>query len=239
MDKQAKQEKIVDMFNNISGTYDTANRVMSFGVDTVWRKKACDLAYKYYDTKEIDSIVDVACGTGDMISYWLRRAQYHSIDIKNIKGVDPSVGMMEVGKKKLPQVEFIEAGAAELPLEDNSADIISITYGIRNVMDRVEALHEFNRVLKKDGLLVILEFTKNEDGGLLPTLRDFYMKNFLPVIGGLISKDKDAYTYLPDSIEGFLTQSMLVDELDEAGFDMLYLKGFSMNISSLFIAKKR
>jgi len=239
MNKDQKQIKIVNMFNNISSTYDLANRVMSFGVDTIWRKRACDLAFDFYGKKQLDSIIDVACGTGDMIDYWQRRAEKNSVTISKIQGVDPSVGMMEVAKQKLPNVEFIEAGAASMPLAEDSADIISITYGIRNVMDRVEALHEFNRVLKQNGLLVILEFTKNEDGGLLPSVRDFYMKNILPVVGALISKDKEAYTYLPDSIDGFLTQSMMVKELDEAGFSMVYLKGFSMNISSLFIAKKR
>jgi len=82
------------------------------------------------------------------------------LDLKNIIGIDPSVGMMEVGKKKLPDVEFIEAFATQMPLDDQSADIISISYGIRNVVERQEAFHEFARVLKKDGLVVINEFNK-------------------------------------------------------------------------------
>jgi demethylmenaquinone methyltransferase/2-methoxy-6-polyprenyl-1,4-benzoquinol methylase len=234
-----RQEKIINMFNDISSTYDRANRVLSFGVDTIWRKKACDMAYNIYGDKSLDLIVDVACGTGDMIDYWQKRAEKNSINIKSIKGIDPSSGMLEVAKQKLPSVEFIEAGAENMPLEDGIADIMSISYGIRNVVDREAGLAEFNRVLKKGGLFVILEFSKNEDGGFIPSIRDFYMKNILPVLGGLISKNKDAYTYLPDSIDGFLTQQKLTAELDKAGFDMVYLKGFSMNISSLFIAKKR
>jgi demethylmenaquinone methyltransferase/2-methoxy-6-polyprenyl-1,4-benzoquinol methylase len=234
-----KQEKIVSMFDDIAPTYDVSNRVLSMGIDTIWRKKACDLAFNFYNKQNIDQIIDVACGTGDMILYWLQQAKKSNVNIDNIKGIDPSVGMMEVGKKKLPDIEFIEAGAENLPLEDNSADILSISYGIRNVVQREEAIKEFNRVLKKDGLLVILEFAKNDDSAITNTIRDIYMKKILPVVGGLISKNKEAYEYLPQSIDNFLSQSMLRKELEDNGFEVIYLKGFSLNISSLFIARKK
>jgi demethylmenaquinone methyltransferase/2-methoxy-6-polyprenyl-1,4-benzoquinol methylase len=233
-----KQRKIVTMFDDIAKTYDVANRVLSFGVDKVWRKKACDLSYEFYGKKDIDLILDVACGTGDMCDYWLKRADANSINIKAIKGVDPSVGMLSVAKEKLKNIEFIEGEATNLPVESGSSDIISISYGIRNVVNRVEGLKEFNRSLKDGGLLVILEFTKNEKRGLSDYLTDFYMKKILPTIGGLLSKNRDAYEYLPNSIDSFLTQDMLKNELIEAGFEPIYVKGFSMNISTLFIAKK-
>jgi len=233
-----KQKKIVSMFDNIASTYDIANRVLSFGIDKIWRKKACDLSYKYYDKKDIDLILDVACGTGDMCDYWIKRANKNSINISSIKGIDPSSGMLEVAKKKLDNVEFIQAEATKLPIENNLTDIISISYGIRNVVNRVDGLKEFNRVMKMGGLLVILEFTKNEKKSILDSLTDFYMKKILPTIGGILSKDKEAYRYLPDSIDAFLTQDMLKDELIDSGFEPLYIKGFSMNISTLFIAKK-
>jgi demethylmenaquinone methyltransferase/2-methoxy-6-polyprenyl-1,4-benzoquinol methylase len=233
-----KQRKIVTMFDDIAKTYDVANRVLSFGVDKVWRKKACDLSYEFYGKKDIDLILDVACGTGDMCDYWLKRADENSINIKAIKGVDPSVGMLSVAKEKLKNIEFIEGEATNLPVESGSSDIISISYGIRNVVNRVEGLKEFNRSLKDGGLLVILEFTKNEKRGLSDYLTDFYMKKILPTIGGLLSKNRDAYEYLPNSIDSFLTQDMLKNELIEAGFEPIYVKGFSMNISTLFIAKK-
>ena len=178
-----KQEKIVSMFNDIAGTYDVANRVLSMGIDKSWRNKACNLAFNFYGKKSIEKIVDVACGTGDMILFWKKVANENSIDLQNIVGVDPSVGMMEVGKKKLPEVEFIEAGAASMPLDSSSADIISISYGIRNVVQRQEAFDEFARVLKKDGLVVINEFTKNKKEKLLDHLTDFYMNKILPEIG--------------------------------------------------------
>lgn len=233
-----KQQKIVSMFNDIAGTYDVANRILSMGIDKSWRNKACNLAFDFYDKKQISKIVDVACGTGDMIDYWQKIAKTNSISIENIVGVDPSVGMMDVAKKKLPEVEFIEAGAASMPLDDTSADIISISYGIRNVVQRQEAFHEFARVLKKDGLVVISEFTKNEKTSPLHYLTDFYMNKILPILGGLISRNKEAYTYLPNSIDEFLTTDNLCKELKQAGLEPIHVKAFSMNISTLIIARK-
>ena len=136
------------------------------------------------------------------------------------------------------EVEFIEAGAAQMPLENESADIISISYGIRNVVQRQEAFDEFARVLKKDGLVVINEFTKNKKENLLDHLTDFYLNKVLPVLGGLISKNKEAYRYLPDSIDEFLTTENLCKELKQSGLEPVYVKAFSMNISTLIIAKK-
>lgn len=233
-----KQEKIVSMFDDIAKTYDLANRVLSMGIDKSWRNKACNLAYTFYNKDEIPKIIDVACGTGDMISFWKSTASNNSINLQNIIGVDPSVGMMEVAKKKLPEVEFIESGAAQMPLDSSSADIISISYGIRNVVQRQEAFDEFSRVLKKDGLVVILEFTKNKKESILDHITDFYMNKILPKLGGFISRNKEAYTYLPNSIDEFLTSENLCKELKQAGLEPIYVKGFSMNISTLFIARK-
>lgn len=233
-----KQEKIVSMFNDIAGTYDVANRVLSMGIDKSWRNKACNKTFELYNNTKIEKIVDVACGTGDMIDYWQKVAKSNNIALENIVGVDPSVGMMEVAKKKLPDVEFIEAGAAQMPLDSDTADIISISYGIRNVVQRQEAFHEFARVLKKDGLVVISEFTKNEKTNPLDYLTDFYMNKVLPILGGLISRNKEAYTYLPNSIDEFLTTDNLCKELKEAGLEPVHVKAFSMNISTLIIARK-
>lgn len=238
-DKTQKQEKIVSMFDDIAPTYDTANRVMSMGVDKSWRRKACDLAYKYHAKDSLDRIVDVACGTGDMMDFWRKRAQASGIAIGEIVGVDPSVGMVDVAKKKYPKFNYHISKATEIPLEDNTADILSITYGIRNVVERQDALKEFNRVLKSGGLVVILEFMKNENPSLLGKIRDFYMNKILPKVGGAISKNLEAYEYLPNSIEDFSTVANMQKELEEAGFEMLYTKSFSMDISTLLIARKK
>ena len=234
-----KQEKIVSMFDDIAPTYDTANRVMSMGVDISWRKKACDLAFEYYGKTKIDKIVDVACGTGDMMGFWQKQAQKSSVEIEKLVGVDPSVGMVDVARKKFPEFEYHISKATQIPLEDASADIVSITYGIRNVMERQEAFYEFNRVLKQDGLVVILEFMKDENKNILKKIRDFYMHKILPYVGGMISKNLEAYTYLPDSIENFVTIQGMQKELENAGFEMLHTQSFSMDISTLMIAKKK
>jgi demethylmenaquinone methyltransferase/2-methoxy-6-polyprenyl-1,4-benzoquinol methylase len=234
-----KQEKIVSMFDDIAPTYDTANRVMSMGVDKSWRRKACDLAYRYYAKDSVDKVVDVACGTGDMMEFWRSRAEVSGIAIGEIVGVDPSVGMVDVAREKFPKFNYHISKATQIPLDDNSADFLSITYGIRNVVERKEALDEFNRVLKKDGLVVILEFMKNENPSFLGKIRDFYMNKILPKVGGAISKNLEAYEYLPNSIEDFLTVSSMQQELEDAGFEMLYTKSFSMDISTLLIARKK
>jgi len=234
-----KQEKIVSMFDDIASTYDTANRVMSMGVDISWRKKACDLAFEYYGKKDIDRVVDVACGTGDMMGYWQKQAQKASVNIDEFIGVDPSNGMVDVAREKFPDFTYHIAKATEIPLEDATADFLSITYGIRNVVERQEAFYEFNRVLKKDGLVVILEFMKDENKTLLKRMRDFYMHKILPYVGGFISKNLEAYTYLPDSIENFVTIQGMQKELEKAGFEMVHTQSFSMDISTLMIARKK
>lgn len=235
---QQKQEKIVDMFNDIAPTYDRANRILSMGIDIKWRQKACDLTYKNYNQKIVPKIVDVACGTGDMMGHWDLRAKKAGIEVTNIVGVDPSTNMMEVGKKKFPQFTFIKSEAKELPFEDGEVDIVSISYGIRNVIERQKAINEFHRILKKDGYVVILEFTKDEDENFFYKIRDFYVQKILPIIGGIISKNIEAYTYLPNSIGSFVSTQGLCDELAKSGFEVVFCKGFSMNISTLFIAKK-
>ena len=234
-----KQEKIVEMFDNIAPTYDRANRVLSMGIDKTWRKKACDLAYKMYDQKEIDLILDIACGTGDMMDYWMRRAQASDIQVTKLLGVDPSNGMVDVAREKFPKFDYAISKATEIPVEDAQADFLSISYGIRNVVERQDALQEFNRVLKPGGFVVILEFMKRQNPGVLPKITDFYLNKVLPKIGGAISNNKEAYEYLPNSIEGFLTLEKMHEELEDAGFEVCYSKSFSMNISSLVIARKK
>ena len=238
-DKEVKQEKIVEMFDDIASTYDKANRVLSMGIDIQWRKKGCDKAFEILGKKSLTQVTDVATGTGDLLIYWREQAEKAGVSIEKYVGIDPSVGMLEVAKEKVDFAEFIVGKAQELPVEDTSSDIISISYGIRNVVDRVEALEAFHRALKPEGLVVILEFTKQERQGLFDKVVDFGMKKVLPRVGGFISKNYEAYKYLPDSIEEFLTTKMLCEELEEAGFEMKYTQSFSMGISTLLIAQKK
>jgi demethylmenaquinone methyltransferase/2-methoxy-6-polyprenyl-1,4-benzoquinol methylase len=234
-----KQEKIVSMFDDIAPTYDKANRIMSMGVDRTWRRKGCDKAFGYYGKNSVDMIVDVACGTGDMMDYWQRRAKAAEISVDRLVGVDPSEGMVGVGREKFSDFEFMIAPATDIPLENESAGMLSISYGIRNVVERQKGLMEFNRILKSGGMVVILEFMKNENPSFLGKIRDFYMNRILPKVGGFISKNREAYEYLPNSIEGFLTVAKMQEELEEAGFEVLYTESFSMDISTLIIARKK
>lgn len=238
INKKEKQDKIVGMFDDIASTYDLTNRVLSMGIDIKWRRTACDKAYDILESKELTQITDVACGTGDLLLFWKEYAQKKGVNVEKYVGVDPSVGMLEVARKKIDFATFKEGKAQTLPVEDGSTELISISYGIRNVVDRVEALQEFYRALKPNGIVVILEFTKQERQGFFDKVVDFGMKKVLPRVGGLISKNYAAYKYLPDSIEEFLTTEMLSKELEEAGFKMQYTKSFTMGISTLLIAQK-
>jgi len=233
-----KQENIVTMFNQIAKTYDLANRILSMGIDKIWRKKACNMAFSLYEKKHIETIVDVACGTGDLMIDWKNIASDNNIVVDKIIGIDPSVGMMEVGKTKIKDGIFIEAGAENLPLDDNSADIISISYGIRNVVKRKEGLEEFARVLKPNGILVILEFTKNDKNDFASKITHFYMHKIMPVIGEFISKSRDAYVYLPESIDSFITTKEMISELKSVGLEPIFVKGYSLDMSTTFIARK-
>ena len=226
------------MFDEIAKSYDLANRVLSFGSDVIWRKRACQKAYGYLGKRALGRICDVACGTGDMLLFWNKEAKRSGIEVEEYLGIDPSSGMLEVARQKLPQFRFLQAYAQELPLEDESADVVSITYGIRNVVDRIDALKEFYRVLRPGGMLVILEFTKRERRSLMDRVVDGYMKYILPNVGGLVSGNKEAYEYLPNSIDNFLTTEQLVRELEEVGFEMKDVKSFSFGISTMFIAQK-
>ena len=232
-----KQEKIVDMFNQIAPTYDVANRVLSLGVDVSWRKFACRYMLEIFKNKSIN-IVDVACGTGDMMGLWSEISKEFGVEVKSLTGIDPSSGMLKEARAKFPNFKFIEAYADNTTLASGEAQILSISYGIRNVVERKAALREFNRVLALNGYVVVLEFTKRQKNGLITSLRDFYLSKILPKIGGFISKNKEAYEYLPSSIENFLDAKSFCDELVDAGFEIELCKGFSMDISTLFIAKK-
>lgn len=232
-----KEEKIVSMFNQIAPTYDRANRAMSLGVDLAWRKSACKIVYKKTAQKEI-SIADIACGTGDMMGVWQEMAAKFDKEIVSLVGVDPSSGMLEVAKKKFPQFKFIEALADNTTLGSGIADILSISYGIRNIPKRKESLREFNRVLKNGGHLVVLEFAKNDRKSFISKFREFYLKNIVPRVGAFISKNRAAYEYLPNSIDNFLDKNSFCDELKECGFELELVKGYSFDISTLFLAKK-
>jgi len=232
----SKQQDIISMFDNIASTYDTTNRVISFGIDQNWRNKACRQVFSILGKQKITSIVDVACGTGDMILSWQKISKKQNIDIEKYIGIDPSLKMLDIAKNKIPNATFLKGDATYIPCSD--VDIVSISYGLRNVVQRTEALSEIYNTLKKDGLFVILEFTKPDKKTFVSHIRNFYMNKVLPFVGGVLSKDFSAYKYLPESIVGFITTKELCFELEKVGFKIEYSKGYSYNISTTIIARK-
>ncbi|QCI28622.1 bifunctional demethylmenaquinone methyltransferase/2-methoxy-6-polyprenyl-1,4-benzoquinol methylase UbiE [Caminibacter pacificus] len=231
----SKQEQIVRMFDSIAKKYDFVNRVLTFGIDKKWREKAVKKTLELIDKKDV-KILDVACGTGDMIEIWKKEANKKDINIK-ICGLDPSVGMLEVAKKRFPEVKFYKAYATDIPCESKTIDGISISFGIRNVLEIKKAICEFKRVLKKDGIVLVLEFTKAEKPNKFRECVDFYSNKILPKIGGILSKNKEAYEYLPNSIENFYTPNELAALFIECGFNIEKLETFNFGQVTMLIAR--
>ena len=229
-----KQSDIINMFDSIASSYDITNRILSLRFDVRWRNEACKLSLGLLDSNKI-SILDMACGTGDMILSWL---QYCNPD--SIIGIDPSINMLEIAKNKLPKnIKLIQGEAAKIELENESIDLVSIAYGLRNIVELDLALNEFKRVLKKNGILLILEFTKKDRNSFLDSLALFYTSKILPLIGGLISSNYKAYKYLPNSIDGFLTLESLESKLLDIGFLVEIKKRYIANLCSLIIVRKK
>lgn len=251
-----KQQKIIAMFEDIAPSYDLANRVLSLGVDVRWRNAACAAAFGLLGESGNESskkssaesrgesrtlrIIDVACGSGDMIKAWLNVAQN-----AQITGLDPAENMLEVARNKFETkgknhaaVALKNAEATRLGLENESADIVSIAYGLRNVVELDAAIAEFARVLRRGGLCVILEFTRKDKPNLLDKTALFYTQKILPLIGGAISRNYAAYRYLPSSIEGFLSLESLCEKLEKSGFAVRLKKRHFANLCSVVIAQK-
>lgn len=229
-----KQKQIVEMFDDIAPSYDLANRVLSFGVDVKWRKEGCIKTIERLKQNNDLKVADLACGTGDMILHW----QKYLGENCEFLGIDPSGQMLEVAKKKVQNANFIQAQAQEIPLQSESVDIVSIAYGLRNVCSYQDALKEFYRILKKGGVLLILEFTHNPNPTFFERGAKFYTQKILPFVGGMISSNFKAYQYLPSSIESFASTQELEEDLKKNGFVNVWSKSYSAKLSTLFLASK-
>ncbi|MDI9256552.1 MULTISPECIES: bifunctional demethylmenaquinone methyltransferase/2-methoxy-6-polyprenyl-1,4-benzoquinol methylase UbiE [Flavobacterium] len=194
-----KKEQVTQMFDTISGNYDGLNRVISLGIDVKWRKKVIALV-KAQNPK---TALDIATGTGD-----LAIMMAEATAAQKIIGLDLSVGMLEVGKKKIlnknltDKIEMVVGDSENIPYPDNHFDAITVSFGIRNFETLEKGLAEIYRVLKPGGIFVILETS-------VPTKFPFkqgyafYTKFILPLIGKLFSKDNNAYGYLSESAANF------------------------------------
>lgn len=247
---QRAQRSIIAMFDDIAKDYDKTNRILSLGIDISWRKDAVKRAYKARNAKDIERIVDVACGSGDMIKHWHSYALESSIVVREIIGIDPSQEMLKIAEKKLQAIGggfakvdsriALQLGEAKdlSTLESQSVDILSISYGLRNVLEYKQALREFARVLKPGGIVVVLDFFKNSSPSLIDRIIGIYTKHILPCIGYLISRNYAAYKYLPDSMEEFITPSELALALEKVGLQPLEIKSYSAGISHLVLGQK-
>lgn len=206
--------KVNSMFARIASRYDLANRMLSFGIDRIWRNRLV----KEVDHSKPDTVIDLATGSGD-VAFALRSALPGST---KIKAIDFCAPMIEEAKKKQiasneNTIEFGVGDILDLPLEDREADAITISFGYRNLEDRHKGLLEMKRILKPDsGHLFILEFSQPHP--LYRPLYYFYLKRILPAIASLVTGDFAAYQYLSDSIESFPDRAGITRELENAGF---------------------
>jgi demethylmenaquinone methyltransferase/2-methoxy-6-polyprenyl-1,4-benzoquinol methylase len=229
-----KKEQVEQMFDTISNKYDGLNRVISLGTDLKWRRKVLDMVQK----RKPESILDIATGTGDLA---IQFAQH--IPAQRIVGFDLSEGMLSMARKKVAdtplasKVEFIKGDGEAMPFEDNSFEVITVSFGVRNFEFLEKGLSEIARVLKKGGLFIILETS-------VPTKFPFklgyhiYSKNILPLIGRLFSRDKVAYTYLSESASVFPHGEALNNILRKTGFIEVQNEPQTFGVATIYSATK-
>lgn len=229
----SKKNQIEKMFDSISVEYDLLNRILTFGSDIRWRKKIVSIAKK----SNPKYILDIATGTADIA------LELSKIDNSKITGVDISKKMLEIGRdkiklKKLSNQIILESGDAEnLIYSDESFDLITIGFGVRNFQNLEKGLMESNRVLKKDGLLIILETSVPENY----FIKYFYLlftRTFIPLIGSIFSKEKSAYNYLQKSAEKFPSGEDFVSILKKCDFKNIQNKPQMLGASTIYIANK-
>tara|TARA_B100000579_G_scaffold437232_1_gene465763 strand:+ start:1826 stop:2545 length:720 start_codon:yes stop_codon:yes gene_type:complete len=227
-----KKTQIINMFDNISETYDLLNLVLSFRMDYIWRKKSIQSI-----KNNPEKILDIATGTADLA---IMAAKYTNA---KIIGVDISKKMLSIGNKKIKKYELsnrilLKLGDAEqLPFKNNSFQAITSGFGVRNFENIETGLSEMHRVLEKDGVLVILEPSKPSKFPV-KQLYNIYFRYILPLLGKIISKDKNAYTYLTNSVNAFPPKKVFLKKLQETGFKDCKHIPLTFGIVSLYSAKK-
>jgi demethylmenaquinone methyltransferase/2-methoxy-6-polyprenyl-1,4-benzoquinol methylase len=229
-----KKEQVAQMFDNISENYDGLNRVISLGIDMKWRKKVVALVAE----KNPERILDIATGTGDLV------IMMSNTSAKKIIGLDISAGMLEVGKQKIEakklseKIEMVLGDSENMPYPDNYFDAITVSFGIRNFETLEKGLAEIYRVLKPNGIFVILETS-------VPTKFPFkqgyafYTKYILPIIGKVFSKDNDAYGYLSESAANFPFGETLNNILRKISFIECKAMPQTMGVATIYTATKK
>jgi demethylmenaquinone methyltransferase/2-methoxy-6-polyprenyl-1,4-benzoquinol methylase len=230
----SKKEQVAKMFDTISGNYDNLNRVISFGIDIKWRKKVLDIVKK----SNPSTILDIATGTGDLA---ILLAQTKA---EKIIGLDISAGMLEVGEKKIAannlskRIEMVLADSESIPFKDNYFEAITVAFGVRNFEHLEKGLSEILRVLKPNGIFVILETSIPEKTPYKQGY-NFYSKNILPIIGKLFSKDDAAYGYLSESASHFPYGEELNNILRKIGFIEVKAMPQTFGVATIYSASKK
>jgi demethylmenaquinone methyltransferase/2-methoxy-6-polyprenyl-1,4-benzoquinol methylase len=232
-DITSKKEQVARMFNNISKRYDLLNHLLSLGIDRGWRNKAI----RQLKPLQPRIILDVATGTGDFA------IQAMDLSPEKIIGIDISTGMLEVGKRKLlernlgDRVELQWGDSENLSFAENKFDAVTVAFGVRNFENLEKGLREIIRVLRPGGQVVILEFSKPRKFPFKQVYL-FYFRFVLPRIGRLVSKDKAAYTYLPESVEVFPDGDDFLNILRDVGFNETRCEPLTFGISSIYTGRK-
>lgn len=209
-----KVRQVADVFHSVAGKYDLMNDLMSGGVHRLWKR----ITIERSGVRSGHSVLDIAGGTGDLTQKFSRLVG----PTGKVVLADINDSMLKVGRDKLinngtaGNVEYIQANAEALPFADNTFDVITIAFGLRNVTDKDAALRSMQRVLKPGGKLMVLEFSKTQNVALTK-IYDFYSFNILPHMGKLIANDSESYRYLAESIRMHPDQETLKDMMEEAG----------------------
>lgn len=227
----AKKKMVEQMFNDIAPTYDKLNHILSLNVDKGWRRKA---VRRIVETRPND-VLDIACGTGD---FAIALAQS---GVPHVMGVDISEGMLAIGRKKVSElglnIEMHVDDSERLSMADASFDAISVAFGVRNFEHLQQGLNEMHRVLRPGGTVCVLELSVPENRVLL-WLYKLYFLHILPFFGGLISGNRAAYSYLPNSVLNFPKPKAFCEMLANAGFSHIEAHAFTFGLCRMFIGRK-
>lgn len=229
----SKREQVEQMFDSIAPKYDFLNRFLSMGIDQIWRKKAIT-SLKEVSPKQI---LDVATGTADLAIAAL------SLNPDHVTGIDISNQMLQVGRDKIAtknlkdKITLLQGDSALLPFDDNKFDAITVAFGVRNFEHLQLGINQMYRVTRKGGKLAVLEFSKPKSFPF-KQLYNFYFRYILPGWGGLISKSKTAYTYLPESVAHFPEGEQFASYLKQAGYTQISIKPLTFGICTLYTAIK-